>query len=115
MQDPITLIRGICRVTDKCFVYTHYYNEERGNAGGVRTRRRVNVSGVEADYYEMAYQQEAQLGAGFWGGNAETRAWMTLYHILACFKHFGLTDITLLRDNPLVQVGAWASFAARRV
>jgi hypothetical protein len=69
MRDPVAVIKAICSITDKSFIYTHYYNDEFGNVEGARTKRRVNVSGFEVDYYELEYP-DRENGA-FLGGNAE--------------------------------------------
>jgi hypothetical protein len=123
MRDPVALIKAICNVTDKSFVYTHYYNDECGNSEGPRTKRHVNVSGFHLDYYELEYSSHKNPIAGqvkreddtFWGGNTEVRAWMTLGDIVACFKYFGLNEVTILRDWPNTPVGANANLAASRV
>jgi hypothetical protein len=55
MSDPVALIKAICNVTDKCFLWTHYYNDERGNLEAKRIRRHVNIAGFDTDYYELEY------------------------------------------------------------
>lgn len=112
MSDPVALIKAICNVTDKCFIWTHYYNDECGNTDGNRTKRHVNILGFDADYYELEYPQRNN--RSFLGGNKNLRAWMTRDDIVACFKYFGLNDVILLGDAPLNPAGACLSFAASR-
>ena len=112
MQDPLNMIQEICRIASRCFVWTHYYNEESGDREGKRTRRHVERSGFAADYYELDYHNRSE--GTFWGGNAERRAWMTQDSILEGFRHFGLTHVEVLQDTPSHQNGAAMSFAASR-
>ena len=112
MRDPVTLIKAICNVTNKCFVWTHYYNDECGNNDGKRAKRHVNVSGFDTVYYELEYP-DVQNGT-FLGGNDNVRAWMTRDDVMCCFKYFGLNEIFLLGDVPLNPAGAHLSFAASR-
>ena len=112
MSDPVALIKAICNVTDKCFIWTHYYNDECGNTDGNRTKRHVNILGFDADYYELEYPQRNN--RSFLGGNKNLRAWMTRDDIVACFKYFGLNNVILLGDAPLNPAGACLSFAASR-
>jgi Methyltransferase domain len=112
MRDPVSLIKVICNVTDKCFVWTHYYNDERGNVEGIRTKRHVNISGFDAEYYELEYPDRED--GAFLGGNRDVRAWMTHDGITSCFKYFGLNEVTILSDAPLTPAGACLSFAASR-
>lgn len=113
LQDPITVIQQICRITSRCFVWTHYYNEEAGNREGQRTHHRIERSGFEADYYELEYDNSA--AGTFWGGNTARRAWMTQDGVLEAFRHFGLPHVEVLQDTPFHQNGAAMSFAASRV
>jgi len=112
MRSSVSLIRSICRITDRCFVWTHYHNDGKGDGGMKHTRRRVEEHGFETDYYELGYSDRHE--GTFWGGNSDARAWMTRDSILECFRHFGLGDIAVLQDLPLSQNGASMSFAASR-
>lgn len=112
MHNPLSIIQEICRITDRCFVWTHYYTAEAGDKEGKRTRRPVEHEGFAADYYELEYK-DRQDGT-FWGGNTDRRAWMTQDSILGGFKYFGLTHVEVLQDTPSYQSGAAMSFAASR-
>ena len=112
MQDPLSIIQEICRVTDRCFVWSHYYNAEAGDKEGQRIRRPIQRAGFAADYYELEYK-DRQDGT-FWGGNTDRRAWMTQDSMLNSFRHFGLTHVEVLQDAPAHPNGAAMSFAASR-
>jgi SAM-dependent methyltransferase len=112
MADPVNLIRLISRVTDNCFVWTHYYDKERGNRSGIRTPRSVQSHGFSTTYYELGY---SNMGYDkFWGGNKPVACWMEREGILDCFGHFGLTKATVLAEDLENPYGACFSFAARR-
>jgi hypothetical protein len=115
MADPLELIEAICGITDRCFVWTHYYNDENGNAEGQRRPRAVSRGAATATYYELGYDTAAQDNPGFWGGNQRVRAWMPLPDIIAAFRAFGLDEIVMVHDDPHIPIGATASFAARRM
>lgn len=112
MQDPLSIIQEICRITDRCFVWSHYYKVGTGDMDGKGTRRSIERGGFTADYYELEYQN--QQDGTFWGGNTDRRAWMTQDGILDSFKHFGLTHVEVLHDTPSHENGAAMSFAASR-
>lgn len=112
MQDPLSIIQEICRITDRCFVWSHYYNVEAGDKEGKRTRHPIERGGFAADYYELEYHNRQD--GTFWGGNTDRRAWMTQDSILDSFKHFGLTHVEILQDTPSHPHGAAMSFAASR-
>ena len=95
------------------FVWTHYYDATSGDKEGARTARRVEVDGFAAAYYELDYADRQE--GTFWGGNADTRAWMEQAAILDCFRHFGLDDVKVVQDVPGHQHGASMSFVASRV
>lgn len=114
MADPLELIEAISKITHRCFVYTHYYNKEYGNAEGQRIPRHVTRNGFEATYYELEYDAEAQMNQGWWGGSRRTRAWLTRDTIFSAFRHFGFGQIDVTHDSPVLAPGATVSFAAQR-
>ena len=109
MEDPLALIRGIARATDRCFVWTHYFDANR-TAGRVAVP--ATLDGIESTYYRAQYQDRAQ--PGFWGGNKPSASWMTRDDILAAFRHFGLDEIEIIAEDPNAMHGATTCFAARR-
>jgi hypothetical protein len=108
MEDPLALIRGIAHATDRCLVWTHYFDD--------RVEGRVAVpaalDGIETTYYRANYQDRAQ--SSFWGGNKPSASWMRRDDILAAFRHFGLDEITIIVEDRDAQPGPTICFAARR-
>lgn len=109
MEDPLTLIRGIARATDKCFVWTHYFDAKRDDG---RVAVAAALDGFNSTYYRAPYQDRAQ--PGFWGGNKPAASWMTRDDILAAFRHFGMDEIEIIAEDPNALHGATTCFAARR-
>jgi len=109
MEDPLALIRNIARATDRCFVWTHYFEEGR-------TAPRVSVptalDGLNGTYYRAQYQDRAV--PGFWGGNKPSASWMQRDDILAAFRYFGLDQIEVVGEDPKALHGPTITFAARR-
>lgn len=108
MPSPLELIRLIAGATDRCFVWTQYFEESRCPG---RTGEPASLDGFSATYRRRAYDGK---GAGFWGGNQTTASWMSKDDILGAFAHFGLTDITVIEDQPAHPNGPAVTFAARR-
>lgn len=112
MKNPIELIKACCDVGNRCFVWSHYYNEASGNNGGQRMPRHVTEDGFETTYHELESQDQ---GAGTdLGGHEGAGGWMGQEEIFACFRHFGLDEIQVFEDAPLHPNGAAMSFAASR-
>jgi hypothetical protein len=109
IEDPLALIRDIARSTDKCFVWTHYFDETRV-AG--RVAAPAECDGIKSTYYRAPYQDRAQ--PGFWGGNKPSASWMKRDDILAAFRHFGLDGIDIIADEPQATHTGAITFAARR-
>jgi len=109
MEDPLALIRGIARATDKCFVWTHYFEEGRT---APRVAVPASLEGFNSTYYHAQYQDRAQ--PGFWGGNKPSASWMKRDDILAAFRHFGLNEIEVVAEDPNALHGPTITFAARR-
>jgi hypothetical protein len=109
MEDPLALIRGIANATDRCFVWTHYFDEGRT---APRVAVPASLDGLNSTYYRAQYQDRAQ--PGFWGGNKPSANWMKRDDILAAFRHFGLNEIEVVGEDPNALHGPTITFAARR-
>jgi hypothetical protein len=110
MSDPIGVIRQIARVTGKCFVWTHYYDQNHcpGPAREIRTYPQYpNVKMHVLTYDNMA-------DGRFWGGNKPTSAWLYRDDILTAFREAGFTSLQVIEDTPDHPNGACFSFAASR-
>ena len=113
MEDPIDLIRRIAAVTDRCFVWTHYYDADHRGKSAAMTPKAVSSHGIATTYHQVPYPDMAY--DKFYGGNKPIASWMSRESILNAFKHFGLDDIVVMSEDPDHPHGAYFSFAARRL
>lgn len=107
MTDPVRLIRLISTHSDKCFLWTHYHN---GNRGKFRARA-YSGHGFHTTLHELHY---GYTGSGkFWGGNRPTAAWMQRDEIIRAFRFFGMRHHAVLGEDqdhpagPAFSVGFW--------
>jgi hypothetical protein len=112
MVDPISVIRDIARVTDRCFVWTHYYDPAHAARSGPMVHTAVTRHGFAAAYHQLQYPNRED--GTFWGGNRPTACWMEREAILDCFKRFGLDQITMVLEQPDHPRGPCFNFAAER-
>ena len=104
MVEPIRLIRLLSGVTDRVFIWSHYYDAEV-------LSRRVELAhkfsapvsfeddGVSYEYSEQSYKES--LGwAGFCGGPERVSKWLTRDSMMRALEHYGLTDIEVSFDAP---------------
>ena len=108
MEDPLDLIALIAAASDRCFIWTHYYDADRCPG---RTAEPVVRDGASAVYYRQDYGAK---GGQFWGGNRDTASWMTRDAILDAFRRHGLTEVSVIGDAPDHENGPCFTFAARR-
>lgn len=90
MADPITLIEKMASVADRCFVWSHVYDEARyfGPARKVcRDERFPHFDLWELDYGSSMAEDR------FWGGNKPKAVWMRKPHMLETFRAFGLANV----------------------
>ena len=112
MQDPVNLIRLIAGVTDRCFVWTHYYDEAHRGSTLEMVAKPVTVHGLQTTYYQFNYpNMDYDL---FYGGNKPVTSWMPRDSILDAFKHFGFGDITIISEQPDHPHGSCFGFVAQR-
>lgn len=108
MEDPPTLIRSIANVTDKCFVWTHYYDPD--HYPGVPRTPVKHPDGFllyQFEYPDMDYEK-------FWGGNKPVASWMRKDDILKAFIEAGLNEIRIIEESPTHPNGASFTFVACR-
>ena len=111
MPDPLRTLSAISRLTDRCFLWTHYY-DALNYPGLERTPRMVSHGGASATYWDLDYPD---MGIEkFWGGNKPVAAWMTKDDILAALKVFGYNHFEVVQDHPNHQNGACMSVVVKR-
>lgn len=110
MQDPISVIADIGRVTDSCYVWSHIYDES--HYYGPPRHKLSDPRHPALELWEAGYGRSAQ-DRKFWGGNAATARWLREDDMLALFGEAGLTPFALEHDGAS-PIAAAISFCARR-
>jgi hypothetical protein len=111
MADPIGLIESISCVTDRCFVWTHYYDAD-AYLGPPRTAK-PDARDPKITRYEHHYQDMSS--SRFWGGNVSLNVWLSRADVLSSFESAGLRHISVLQEHRQHVNGAAFSFAASRL
>ncbi|HEY1375351.1 MAG TPA: class I SAM-dependent methyltransferase [Gemmataceae bacterium] len=103
MTNPAEVIALLAQACDRLLAWTHYYHPEL-MAGDPRFAHRF-ANPVPAEHlgfrhtlYPDAYGHDLQ-APGFCGGSLPYRYWMHRDELIACLRHFGLTDVEV-QDQP---------------
>lgn len=104
MRNPVQLIELIAKASDKIFIWTHYYDKgiisSNPNLAHKFSRNTpAEYSGFRHTLYHQEYK-EALKWAGFCGGSESHSNWLSRDGILACLRHFGLSNIQINFEQP---------------
>lgn len=104
MEEPIELLELISKVSEKAFIWTHYYDEDLiSRRGGLAHKYKPVVSfdynGVTYEYSVQSYKN-ALSWQGFCGGPQPVSKWLTRESILKALRQFGFVDIQINFDQP---------------
>ena len=99
MTEPLKMIGLACARADVVFLWTHYYDESVLSRNPDQAHRFGPATELEWNGFR-ARGHHRSYGAQAWnplhlGGKAAFSYWMTKDDIVAAFRHFGHTDITL--------------------
>ncbi|AMB46209.1 hypothetical protein [Methylobacterium sp. AMS5] len=110
MLDPLELIRLAAARSDRLFIWTHYY------ASQPRLRRHVpravEHEGLRLTLHELTYRDRGL--ATFWGGNRGRTRWIERPDLIRVLAHHGLTETTIIADDPDFVNGPAVTLAAQR-
>ena len=104
MKNPVELIALLSKVTDKLFIWTHYYDEEiisknpliPDNKFGDCTT--FEYSGFRHELHRYEYDRALD-SMGFCGGSDIFSNWTSREDILACLARFGFNDVQVGFDH----------------
>jgi hypothetical protein len=118
MAEPIKLIRLLSGVSNRVFIWTHYYDAEVIAARVELAHKFGDIVSFEEDgvSYECSEQsyKEALGWAGFCGGPGRTSKWMTRDSILRALEHYGLTEVQIAFEAPDHPNGPSFAICAKR-
>jgi hypothetical protein len=119
MIEPLKLLWLIKHHTNRCYLWTHYYDHDL-LAQALGDQFRVKFGGpmtVEyADYRCEAYPQyygDALDWQGYCGGNAPSSIWLTRGDIINFLGHIGFNKLEIGEENPTSPHGPAYSIAAQ--
>lgn len=104
MSEPIDLIADMSRVSDRLFLWTHYYDKALIEANGAIGPDRFHppesrtVAGFKHEVNRFNYGAWATK-KGFCGGMASTSCWLSRDAILDALKYFGFKNIQIAHDQ----------------
>jgi len=111
MPDPLRLIELIAKRTERCFVWSHYFDPDH-YPGAKRTPRTVKHEAGNFSYHELEYPDTNS--GKFWGGNRPVASWLTREDMLKAFRVFGFEKIDIVQEHTDHPYGACMSFCAQR-
>jgi hypothetical protein len=118
MRNPAELLALIATNIEQCFIWTHYYDADVLHANPLLSphftgRESAEYAGFRHTLYRHEYDQALER-AQFCGGSAAYSQWMCRDDILACIRHFGLSDIRIAFEDRNHPHGPCFAFVARR-
>lgn len=104
MRNPAELIQRIAQITDRVFIWTHYYDAQRiQNNPQLAPKFSEPVAQNHAGFAHQLYRQDylAALDLkNFCGAGSHYTNWLTRADLLACLEHFGLGNIQIDFEQP---------------
>lgn len=103
MLDPVGLLQGISRVTDRALIWTHYFDEEPCSRDELRRRfgppEHAVADGVTVEVRPYRYLESLEW-SGFCGGAHPDARWLTRESLLRLLGAHGWTDVQVGFDRP---------------
>jgi hypothetical protein len=104
------LVESISKVTDKCFVWTHYYDKAHYPGVPREVCFDPRYPGVKIHSKENKDMDSGR----FWGGNRSISVWLDRDDLISTFHRVGFHKIDIVSEDVDHIHGACLSFAARR-
>ena len=111
LPDPVRLLKLLAEHADRCFIWTHYY-DEANYPGPERTARSADFGDRHFTYHEFEYPDMET--AKFWGGNRPKNVWMPKQDLLDALSWVGFSSVHILSEEPAHENGACMTIAASR-
>ncbi len=103
MEEPVRLLDLISRVTDRLFLWTHYYDPEVMSQRKFRNKfshvQTLEYAGVCYDSASQAYGN-ALSWAGFCGGPKSSSKWLTRDSIIKALNEFRFSSLQFNFEQP---------------
>ena len=104
MRNPVELISLLSQMSDRLFIWTHYYDQSiitnnPALAPKFSSGIPAEYSGFQHTIYTQQYN-DALNWTGFCGGSEAYSNWLSREDILACLKYFGMSNMKINFDHP---------------
>ena len=137
MTDPVRVLQLIAQTSDRCFIGTHYYDDERlrgvarrgeticgianpnWNLPEATAEREIpfNAHGFGCTYFKHLYnvteQQQEAPDKHHHHGLSSYACFMKKDDIVRCLEHFGM-EVVEVRDEPDAERGPYVGIIARK-
>jgi len=104
MEEPVELLKMISKVTDRTYIWTHYYDKSILQGRVDLAHKFCAAQSIKYDgiIYECSTQlyKESVNWPGFCGGHQLSSKWLTRESILKALKQFGFNEIQISFDAP---------------
>lgn len=105
MTNPVELLSLISQVTDKIFIWTHYYDRDllAANPHKIAKKFPSSISAEYNGFKHTLYRYEyltALADPGFCGGSQAFSYWMSRGDILAALEYLGFNEIRINFEKP---------------
>jgi len=124
MSDPVGLLRNMAQVSDRVFVWTHYFEPDGALwSHSIRERigdkwlpekiAQVEIAGLTIRGVPQRYLESLQ-AQGFCGGPESSSLWLFKDDILALLRALGFDDLRIAFDEPAHPHGPSFAVLAQR-
>lgn len=105
MSDPIDILESLSKITNKLFIWTHYYDHKiiKDNPNLIHkfgTIEQIERNGIVYEWIEQSYK-DALEWAGFCGGSEPTSRWLTRKSLTNILNSIGFSEIVIEFDDPM--------------
>ncbi len=102
MAEPLELLARLSGITDRLFLWTHYYDAALLKQKAARFTRQEEreQEGFRCPVFYQEYETEATNWSGFCGGPRRFSRWMRREHITGALQHFGFTTVRTSVEQP---------------
>lgn len=118
MEEPIELLDLISKVSDKIFIWTHYYDKDMISKRDELAHKFNPVSSFDYDGVSYEYSTQSYMEAlgweGFCGGPQPVSKWLTRDSIIKALRQFGFIDIQINFDATDHQNGPAFAICAKK-
>ena len=118
LVNPVEAIALLSKVTDRLYVWSHYYDENKVRAWPLlahhfQSSSQAEYGGFKHTLHRQHYQ--TRLGnPGFNGGSKHYSHWLSREDLIGSLNFFGLDDITIQFDHADEAIGPNISLLAKR-